>query len=121
MMHSILKVDDDLQLVLGVALVAGEEDSQGDVITEHELTKTAMTALGASVKIDHRGEPVGKIVQSLALTPDLAKSLGISWPGKPAWIVGLKVDDASTWQRIKAGELNGGLSIGGRATRESLP
>jgi len=40
--------------------------------------------------------------------------------GGPAWIVGLKVDDATVWQQIKSGELGSGLSIGGRAYQEEM-
>jgi hypothetical protein len=119
-MQTVLK-NDDLQLVIGVAMVSNETDSQGDVIDERELTKAAMKALGAKVKIDHQGNSVGRVVQSLALTQDVAKALGIRLPnaGQSLWIVALKVDDAGTWARVKAGELGDGLSIGGRGLREA--
>lgn len=119
-MHTILKLDDDLHLVIGVAMVAGEVDAQGDVIDEKELTKAAMRALGAKVKIDHEGEPVGRVVQSFVLGGDVQKALGITMPGNAAWIVGLKVDDPAIWRQIKSRELSGGLSIGGRAIREAV-
>jgi len=119
-MQTILKIDDDLQLVFGIALVADEIDAQGDVIDERELIKVASRSQGAPVKIDHEGGGVGHIACSFPLTTDIAKALGISRPGKPAWLVGLKVDDADTWRRVKTGRLSGGLSIGGRAIKEEL-
>lgn len=118
MIDSILKIDDDLRLVVGVALVAGEVDRQGDVVSDRELTKAAMRSLGAAVKIDHVGGSVGRVVQSLALTPDVAKALGLSLPrGQGAWIVGLRVEDPAVWAKIKSGEIGAGLSIGGRGKR----
>lgn len=116
----ILKLDNALQLLVGVAMVAGEVDAQGDVIDDYELTKAAMNAMGAGVKIDHQGGAVGRVVQSLALTADLAAALGLPEPEQAVWIVGLKVDDPATWARVRAGELNGGLSIGGRANTEQI-
>ena len=117
-MEHVLKLDDALQLVVGVALVSGEFDSQGDIVSDQELTKAAMRSLGAMVKIDHTGAPVGKVVQSLALTPDVADALGLALPdGRAAWVVGLHVEDAATWQKIKSGEIGSGLSIGGRGER----
>lgn len=118
MVEHILKLDDQLQLVVGVALVSGEVDSQGDIVDDRELTKAAMRSLGAHVKIDHAGGSVGRVVQSLALTPDVAKALGLNLPdGRAAWVVGLHVEDAATWQRIRSGEIGSGLSIGGRGQR----
>jgi hypothetical protein len=118
MVECILKIDDELQLVVGVALVAGEVDSQGDIVDERELTKAAMRSLGAMVKIDHAGAAVGRVVQSLALTPDVAEALGLTLPeDRAAWIVGLQVEDAAVWKRIKSGEIGSGLSIGGRGNR----
>ena len=117
-MEQFLKLDDELQLVIGIALVSGEVDSQGDIVDDRELTKAAMRSLGAAVKIDHVGGPVGRVVQSLALTPDVADALGLALPdGRSAWVVGLHVEDPATWARIKSGEIGSGLSIGGRGER----
>lgn len=117
-MEQILKLDDALQLVVGVALVSGEVDSQGDTVDEKELTKAAMRALGAMVKIDHAGASVGRVVQSLALTSDVAKALGLALPdNRSCWVVGLHVADTAIWERIKSGEIGSGLSIGGRGQR----
>ena len=118
--NRLLKLDDELRVVIGIALVANTADSQGDIVDERELTKAAMRALGAAVKIDHSGRSVGRVVQSFALTADVAKSLGIELPdGRSVWVVGLKVDDPVTWQRIKTGEIGSGLSIGGRGARRA--
>jgi hypothetical protein len=113
----ILKIDDDLRLCVGVAMVAGEIDAHGDIIDERELSKAASCALGAEVLIDHEGTSVGKVVQSFALTTDVAKALGIDLPGSPAWLVALYVEDDETWKRVKAGEMSDGLSVAGTVTK----
>jgi hypothetical protein len=118
----LFKTDDEMRMVFGFASVienpAGTVvDTQNDTIDSSELLKSVTTYMeGARIaKEMHVGGKIGEVIHSFPLTPELAKSLGISTP-QYGWIVGMKVHDESTWQRVKKGEL-ASFSIGGSATR----
>ncbi|WP_163265606.1 XkdF-like putative serine protease domain-containing protein [Chelativorans alearense] len=122
-MRTILKRDDDRQRLYGIALIADEVDSQGDVVGDAELEDAAVQAVkrGAIVKIDHEGAGVGRLVASWPLTKEIADAMGVSRPeGKSAWLVGLEIEDPDAWARVKAGEVGHALSIGGRAQRQEF-
>jgi hypothetical protein len=116
------KTDDEMRMVFGFASVIENPlgtvvDTQNDTIDSSELLKSTTTYMeGARIaKEMHVGGKIGEVIHSFPLTPDLAKSLGISTP-QYGWIVGMKVHDDSTWERVKKGEL-AAFSIGGSATR----
>ncbi len=114
-MNRILKIDPDLRLIVGIAGLSDEVDAHGDVIDDREMTLAAMRAVGRPVKIDHAGEPVGRVLQSFVLTQYVAAMLDLPVPEWGTWLVGLRIDDDVTWRRAKAGEFNGGVSIWYRA------
>lgn len=121
-MQAILKLDSERRRVYGIALVADEADSQGDVVSDIELEDAACRAVtkGCAVKIDHEGTAKGRLVASWPMTRDIAKALGFTLPaGKSAWLVGLEIDDAATWASVKSGDVGHALSIGGRGEREA--
>lgn len=83
--NRIAKVDDELGLVFGFAIVCkidGEAhfDSQGDHIPEDAMLKAAADfALSARVaKEMHSGDQVGAFTFLFPMTTDIAKSLGIT-------------------------------------------
>jgi hypothetical protein len=124
-MSEIIKIDNEQQNVWGFASVIEENgqpviDSQGDVISEDELAKGAYQFVLSSraAKEMHRGDGVGRLIESVVLTKQLQDSLGIDL-GKVAWLVGFHIDDPKVWQRIKRGELPG-LSIHGMGKRERM-
>ena len=115
----ILKRDDDKFLVFGFASVAGIVDSQGDEIDADELEKAAynfvqFSGMGGEM---HRKLNVATLIESLFVTEEKAKLLGIDEKNISKWFVGFKVTDAEVWQKIKNGEYKM-FSIGGRAIRE---
>jgi hypothetical protein len=94
-------------------------DTQNDTIEEAELVKTAhlfITDYRAG-KVMHEGEDVGEVVESIVLTSDLQKALGIDLK-KVGWLIGMKINDETIWKQAKAGEFNS-FSVGGVARRVS--
>jgi hypothetical protein len=118
----IAKIDDEQRLVYGWASVYEQDgqpviDKQRDRISEGEVVKMAQRFVTDArvAKALHQSAPVGRVVESLVLTRDIQKSLGIDL-GKAGWFVGMKIDDPATWDRVKSGELRT-LSIGGKGVR----
>lgn len=119
------KIDDEKRLVYGWASIVEENgnpvtDHQGDIINPAELAKAAHEYMIQSrmAKVMHTGSKRGELVESLVLTKDVQKALGIDL-GKVGWFVGFKINDDETWNRVKKGELKM-FSIGGRGKREQI-
>lgn len=124
----ISKVNDELRTVYGWASVNTEKgalvtDSQHDQVDDAEIIKAAHDFMTNSrtggllhardgAGAAHRG---GDIVESLVLTPDVQKALGVDL-GKTGWFIGYRVDDDDAWALVKSGVLKA-FSIGGRAVR----
>lgn len=123
--------DDEKQIAYGYALVPGEEDSQGDIISESDIEKTAHSFLeilskgeqqGQGVGHEHEsfnniGHPVesaidrgGSIAKSFSVPDDQIRSGG--------WWVGIRMED-EYWDLTKSGEITG-FSIGGTGEREII-
>lgn len=122
----ITKADDELQVVYGWASVIGDEgnwvqDSQGDIIKLDTLRKGAhdfmMNARHAG-EMHKRVRGVGTVVESLIVTPEIRKTLGME-DGPTGWFIGMKITDDEVWKKVKAGEYQA-FSIGGRGTRTEL-
>lgn len=126
-LHSeIAKIDPEQRLVYGWASVYAEAgqpviDKQGDRISEAEVVKMAHRFISEArvAKALHTSPPVGVVVESLVLTDDIQKALGIDL-GKSGWFIGMRVDDDAAWDRVKSGELRT-LSIGGKGVRVRQP
>jgi hypothetical protein len=135
------KVDNDEQLVFGIANTAvtadGKpvEDLQGDVIPATELEKAAYAYVIESRKGGTLHEEIGTgtLVESFVATPSkleaLMKGLGIpldengkadigAFKGVAHWI-GHKILDDATWADVKSGKL-AAFSIGGEAISEEV-
>ena len=127
----ILKVNDELRTVYGWASVNSEKgsivtDHQDDQVDDAEIIKAAHDFMTNSrvggllhartdKGVAHQG---GDIVESLVLTPDIQKALGIDL-GKTGWFIGYRVDDPDAWALVKSGTLKA-FSIGGKAQRIPL-
>jgi hypothetical protein len=125
LLAEVAKIDADQQLVYGWASVYEQDgrpviDKQGDRISETEVVKMAQRFITEArvAKRLHAVEPVGAVVESLVLTHEIQKALGVDL-GKAGWFVGIKVNDPETWARVKSGELRT-LSIGGRGVRTPM-
>lgn len=117
----VLKASDELRVVWGWASVvtkAGKDvlDLQNDLLDELEVQKAAHDFIAhRSGKVMHRGEPVAEIVESVVLTQDLQKALGVD-AGLTGWLIGMKILDDDVWQQVKKGNLPM-FSIGGKGIR----
>jgi hypothetical protein len=124
----IAKVVPDQHLVFGWLYVSktanGEQvvDHSGDTIAIDELERAAYGyMLNSRTAGDmHQRVGVGRAVASMVFTPEVKAALGIPEGLVPdGWWIGFKIDDTTTWERIKSGELKM-FSIGGKAIRSSL-
>lgn len=123
----ICKVDEDERLVFGWASIATDTDGapiadlDGDVIEpsdlEHAVYDYVLKARTAGEQ--HAGDPIGQIVESLMMTPDKAKAMGIEAPTAVGWWVGVKVDDAEVFAKVKDGTYKM-FSIEGTAEKEEM-
>ena len=110
----IVKADDDEQrIVFGWGSVAvtkaGETvvDSDGHTYSVPALERAAYRHVeqARAAGVQHRGDAVGVMVESLMVTPAKLEALGLSSDAMPlGWWVGYRVDEP-TWERVKSGEL----------------
>lgn len=115
--NEILKVDEELGLVMGWAIVSkidGEEyfDTQGDHIPEESMLEAATEFMMNSrvAKDMHVGDQVGTIVFAWPMTSEVAKAFGIE-TSKTGLMIAMK-PEADMLQKFKSGELKA-FSIGG--------
>lgn len=111
------KVDADLGLVMGWAIVcteAGEPyfDLQGDHIPDDSMLKASADFMLNSrvAKEMHDGEEVGTTVFAFPLTADVAKSMGIT-ADRTGLMIAMK-PNADVLEKFQLGEYTG-FSIGG--------
>lgn len=113
----IAKVDEELGLVFGFAIVSEQNgkpyiDLQDDYIPPEAMLKAATGFMEQSRQADDSHDSVshGQIVHSLPLTKEIAESLGIE-SDRTGWIVGMK-PSPEVFELYKSGERKG-FSIGG--------
>lgn len=123
-MTDFVKVDDELGLVFGFAIVCNKggdpyydlhndhipEDSMLHAATDFMLKSRAITEMHER---DDGGDPVtkGTVVFSFPLTAEVAKSLNIQTE-MTGLLIAMKPDDKSILEKFKTGEYTG-FSIGG--------
>ncbi|MGO8867021.1 MAG: XkdF-like putative serine protease domain-containing protein [Alphaproteobacteria bacterium] len=99
-------------------------DRQDDIVPEETLVRAvhefmSKSRVGGALHIhtDENGTPlkVGEIVESVVLTRDLQKALGIDC-GQVGWLVGFKIDDPAVRKVVQGGGLLE-FSIGGKGQR----
>lgn len=115
----ILKLDEEKKIVIGVVLEPDTEDSQGDIMTEEEIEKTAHFFLTKSRTIGerHRKKAQAEVVESyIAPSPMILNNQAIK---KGSWIIAVKILDDSVWEKVKNGFYNS-FSVGGFGVREPL-
>jgi len=110
----VAKVNDEQQLVFGWANVTtkGSDllvDSHGEVIETAVLEKAVYEFVpkftGAAAGVGHQGIAVAHLVESLMLTKEKAAAMGLD-PGHEGWWVGVRVEDAEVFAKVKSGELS---------------
>lgn len=125
----ISKVDDEKRQVFGwcsITSIDGEPvvDLQGDYVPLDEIEKAAYTYVvesrkGGDMHARDGENPmhVANMVESFVVTPEKLQAMGLDENALPhGWWVGFKVDDDTTWQRVKTKERTG-FSIHGKGSR----
>ena len=127
-MCEISKVDEDKRQIFGWASVTSVNgqpviDLQDDILDLEEIEKAAYSfvqksRIGGNM---HQKEETGPIhvsdmIESMVITPEKKKAMGLPDDVPEGWWVGFKVNDDQTWADAKAGKL-AGLSIHGSGRR----
>jgi len=131
---TIVKADQDRQMVWGWALVSVEKgqpvcDLQGDEVDTDELQHAVHGSFMRNGRVGKRmhgqryagatiASPVGEVVDSIVFTKALQDALGIDL-GREGWFVGMKIHKKAVWEEVKAGKLSA-FSIGGEAERHPI-
>jgi hypothetical protein len=118
----IAKFDADKQMVWGWASIYERDgqvviDHQDDMIHEEDIVEAAHSFVSdARVgKAMHSGDQIGEIVESVVLTRDLQKVLGIDLK-MAGWLIGMHVQSPEVWSKVKDGTLKS-FSIGALVER----
>lgn len=124
-----LKVNEDKRLVTGWASVCTKGgkplvDHHGDIIDIENLREVVEDFMDSErtggymheQKSDGSTVRIGKIVGSLIVDEDVAKSLGMD-AGTTGWLITMRVESDTVWKKVKDGTLRA-FSIGGRGYRE---
>lgn len=115
----VAKVDEDLGLVFGFAIVCKEDgapyfDLQGDHIPEDSMMKAAADFMEHSrvAKEMHAGEQIGGITFAFPLTEDVAKAMDLGEVRKTGLMIAMKPGSDEVMEKFRSGEYTG-FSIGG--------
>ena len=115
----VVKVDGDLGLVMGYAIVCTEEgepyfDKQGDHIPDESMLEAALDFMENSRVAGemHSSDSRGTVVFAWPLTADVAKAFGIV-TNRTGLMVALRPSDDEMLDKFRDGTYTG-FSIGGR-------
>lgn len=110
----IIKADPESHHVTGVVYEPLAEDSQGNFMTETEITKAAywFAKNSGQVDIQHSFEPFngGTVVESWIAKADFA--IDGEQVKKGTWLMTVEVTDPEIWESIEKGDITG-FSMGG--------
>ena len=122
----VIKVDSDQNLVFGWAYINVEKDNQvydhsGEFIDDPNELEMAAYLFNLQFRESgemHKGDAVGRLVESLAVTPDKLEAMGLQKDALPTgWWVGFYIEDDEVFEKVKNGTYSA-FSIQGSATRE---
>jgi len=110
----IIKKDSKNHYVTGIVYEPKKEDTQGDFMTEEEITKAAYYFAKNSNKIDlqHNFEPLkgASVVESWIAKADFY--INDEAIQKGTWLMTVEIADDAIWDKIEKGEITG-FSMGG--------
>lgn len=119
----ILKVDEELGLVLGWAIICTIEgqqyfDKQGDHIPDYSMLDAAVDFMLNSrvAKEMHVGDEKGVVVFAWPMTTEIAKSFGIE-TSQTGLMIAMKPDNPEMLEKFRDGTYNG-FSIGGHRLKD---
>ena len=125
---AVKKLDDDQRLVFGWASVSVKADgsivvdSQDDILSTATLEKASYDYVARSRVggLEHERKGVATLVESFMVTKSKLKAMGLAEDALPEGLwIGMRVDDANVWKRVKSGELSM-FSIGGKSRRKDV-
>lgn len=102
----ICKLEDEQQIVYGEVYAPNVLDSHGDMMTKGEIEKMAhrflQNVLSKSIDANHDNVPRNAypVESFIARDGDTDYTPG-------AWVLAVKIDDATVWREVKKGNLNG--------------
>lgn len=110
----ILKTDAENHYVTGIVYEPMAEDSQGNYMTEEEITKAAyyFAKNGDKVDLQHSFEPLegATVVENWIAKADF--DIDGETVRKGTWLMTVEVTDAGVWESIEKGDITG-FSMGG--------
>ncbi len=110
----IIKADTDSHYVTGIVYEPMVEDSQGNYMTEEEITKAAHWFMKNAGKVDiqHCFEKANdcEVVESYVAKSDM--TIDKENISKGTWLMTTEITDSEIWDRITKGEITG-FSMGG--------
>ena len=110
----IVKTNADNHYVTGIVYEPMAEDSDGNYMTEEEITKAAyyFTKNSGQVDIQHSFKPFagGTVVESWVAKADF--TIGEEQVKKGTWLMTVEVTDPEIWDSIEKGDITG-FSMGG--------
>ena len=119
----VLKVDDELGLVLGWAIICTVDDEpyfdkQDDYIPDHGMLHAASDFMQNSrvAKEMHVGDEKGTVVFAWPMTKEIAKAFGIE-VSQTGLMIAMKPDNEDMLEKFRDGTYNG-FSIGGHRISE---
>lgn len=120
----VCKVDEDERLVFGWASVSTDGDgslvidSDGEAIEPRELEQAVYDYVLEAREAGelHKGEAIGRMVESFVMTPEKASAMGLNVPQMTGWWFGVKVDSDEAFAKVKDGTYRC-FSIQGTAVR----
>jgi hypothetical protein len=122
---TLFKVDENLGLVLGFAIVSKVDDEdyfdlQGDHIPEDAMLEAATDFMANSrvSKIMHKGEEAGQVVFAWPMTTEIAKAFDIETK-TTGLMIAIKPDSPDQLAKYKSGEFTG-FSIGGKRIQDEF-
>lgn len=117
----IVKQDDEQRLVYGIVYAPDEVDSQGDTASAETIKAMAYGFMQARNTINVDKQHNGISSEGYVAESWLVKAGDPVFPDQPAgsWAVAIKVENDTTWNAVKSGEI-GGLSLAGLAEVEDV-
>jgi len=110
----IVKTDSKHHYVTGIVYEPMVEDSDGNYMTEEEITKAAywFAKNGDKVDLQHSFETLenAKVVETWIAKADF--SIGDEKVKKGSWLITVEISDNEIWDKIEKGEITG-FSMGG--------
>lgn len=103
--------DEARRIVYGPVLIPDEPDTDGDVVTAEKIEEVAHKFLKdyGTIDVQHTLNYVGRPVESYVAPQDLTFETpdGSVVIPKGSWVLGVFVEERSTWDRVQRGELTG--------------